>query len=38
VEAERSGTFGEIRDELRRAEPLAHHTTLREWLDSRVHA
>jgi GTP cyclohydrolase IV len=38
VEAERSGTFGEIRDELRRAEPLKHHTTLREWLDSRVHA
>jgi GTP cyclohydrolase I/GTP cyclohydrolase-4 len=38
VEAERCGTFGEIRDELQRAEPLAHHTTLREWLDGRAHA
>ena len=36
VEAERSGTLSEIRQELEDGEHLAHHTTLREWLDGRV--
>jgi GTP cyclohydrolase IV len=36
VEAERSGVLGEIRRELTDGERLAHHTTLREWLDGRV--
>jgi GTP cyclohydrolase-4 len=36
VEAERSGTLGEIRGELHGEEHLAHQTTLREWLDGRV--
>ena len=36
VEAERSGTIAEIRRELDGGEHVAHHTTLREWLDGRV--
>jgi GTP cyclohydrolase I/GTP cyclohydrolase-4 len=36
VEAERAGTVGEIRRELEGGEHVAHHTTLREWLDGRV--
>ena len=36
VEAERSGTIAEIRRELDAGEHVAHHTTLREWLDGRV--
>ena len=36
VEAERSGTVAEIRRELDAGEHVAHHTTLREWLDGRV--
>jgi GTP cyclohydrolase IV len=36
VEAERSGTLGEIRRELAEEEHRPHHTTLREWLDGRV--
>ena len=36
VEAERSGTIGEIRRELDGGEHVAHHTTLRAWLDGRV--
>jgi hypothetical protein len=36
VEAERAGTVGEIRRELGGGEHVAHHTTLREWLDGRV--
>jgi GTP cyclohydrolase I/GTP cyclohydrolase-4 len=36
VEAERSGTVAEIRRELEAGEHVAHHTTLREWLDGRV--
>ncbi len=36
VEAERSGTLSEIRQELEDGEHLAHQTTLREWLDGRV--
>jgi len=36
VEAERSGTLGEVRRELEGEEHLVHHTTLREWLDGRV--
>jgi GTP cyclohydrolase IV len=36
VEAERAGTVEEIRRELDRGEHVAHHTTLREWLDGRV--
>ena len=36
VEAERSGTLDEIRGELNGEDPLAHQTTLREWLDGRV--
>jgi len=33
VAAERHGTLGELRGELRSGEPPARHTTLREWLD-----
>jgi GTP cyclohydrolase I/GTP cyclohydrolase-4 len=33
VAAERHGTLGELRSELRSGEPPARHTTLREWLD-----
>ena len=36
VEAERTGTVGELRDELVAGGPLPHHTSLREWLDGRV--
>lgn len=36
VEAERAGTVAEIRRELTGGEHVAHHTTLREWLDGRV--
>jgi GTP cyclohydrolase I/GTP cyclohydrolase-4 len=36
VEAERAGTVAEIRRELDGGEHVAHHTTLREWLDGRV--
>jgi GTP cyclohydrolase-4 len=36
VEAERSGTLGEVRRELAEEEHWPHHTTLREWLDGRV--
>jgi len=36
VEAERAGTVAEIRRELEGGEHVAHHTTLREWLDGRV--
>ncbi len=36
VEAERSGTIAEIRREIDGGEHVAHHTTLREWLDGRV--
>ena len=36
VEAERSGTIEEIRRELERGDHVAHHTSLREWLDGRV--
>jgi len=35
VEAERSGTLGEIRSDLASIGHVAHHTTLREWLDGR---
>jgi GTP cyclohydrolase I/GTP cyclohydrolase-4 len=38
VEAERSGTLGEIRRELAEGSHVRHHTTLREWLDGRVPA
>jgi GTP cyclohydrolase-4 len=36
VEAERFGTLAEIRRELGGGEHVAHHTSLREWLDGRV--
>jgi GTP cyclohydrolase-4 len=36
VEAERSGTVGEIRRELERGEHVPAHTTLRAWLDGLV--
>ena len=36
VEAERTGTIAEIRRELEDGDHVAHHTTLREWLDGRV--
>jgi GTP cyclohydrolase IV len=36
VEAERAGTIAEIRRELEDGDHVAHHTTLREWLDGRV--
>ena len=39
VEAERSGTLGEIRRRAATAsEHVAHHTTLRAWLDGWVPA
>jgi GTP cyclohydrolase-4 len=34
VAAERHGTLGELRGELRSGEPPARHTTLRQWLDA----
>ena len=34
VVAERSGLFGELRRELEGGGPVAHQTTLREWLDA----
>jgi GTP cyclohydrolase I/GTP cyclohydrolase-4 len=34
VVAERFGLLGEIRHELRTGEHLAHHTSMREWLDA----
>lgn len=33
VVAERSGLLGELREELATGEHLAHHTSMREWLD-----
>jgi GTP cyclohydrolase I/GTP cyclohydrolase-4 len=36
VEAERSGTLGEVRRELAEGGHVAEHTTLRAWLDGRV--
>lgn len=33
VDAERTGTLGELRHELSTGEHLVHHTTMREWLD-----
>ena len=36
VEAERSGTIEEIRREFERGDHVAHHTSLREWVDGRV--
>jgi GTP cyclohydrolase I/GTP cyclohydrolase-4 len=36
VEAERSGTLGEVRRELEGGPAPAHHTTLEEWLLGRV--
>jgi GTP cyclohydrolase I/GTP cyclohydrolase-4 len=34
VMAERFGTLGELRGELRTGQPLAHHTSMRDWLDA----
>jgi GTP cyclohydrolase-4 len=34
VEAERFGTLGELRHELRSGDPAPHHTGLRAWLDA----
>jgi GTP cyclohydrolase I/GTP cyclohydrolase-4 len=34
VMAERFGTLGELRTELRTGEPLARHTSIRDWLDA----
>jgi GTP cyclohydrolase IV len=34
VVAERFGLLGELRQELRSGEHLAHHTSMREWLDN----
>jgi GTP cyclohydrolase IV len=34
VVAERFGTFGELRQELERGEPLPSHTSMRAWLDA----
>jgi GTP cyclohydrolase IV len=36
VEAVREGTVAEVRRELEGGEHVAHHTSLREWLDGRV--
>jgi len=36
VVAERFGLLGEIRRELSSGEHLAHHTSMREWLDARA--
>jgi GTP cyclohydrolase I/GTP cyclohydrolase-4 len=38
VEAERSGTLGEVRAELAGDDAPDHHTTLEEWLAGRVPA
>jgi GTP cyclohydrolase-4 len=35
VVAERFGLLGELRGELETGEHIAHHTTMREWLDAR---
>jgi GTP cyclohydrolase-4 len=35
VVAERFGVLSELRHELRSGEHLAHHTSMREWLDAR---
>ena len=34
VVAERFGLLGELREELRTGEHIAHHTSMREWLDA----
>jgi GTP cyclohydrolase-4 len=34
VVAERFGVLGELREELSSGEHLAHHTSMREWLDA----
>jgi GTP cyclohydrolase-4 len=34
VVAERFGLLGELRHELESGEHLAHHTSMREWLDA----
>jgi GTP cyclohydrolase I/GTP cyclohydrolase-4 len=34
VVAERFGLLGELRHEVRSGEHLAHHTSMREWLDN----
>jgi GTP cyclohydrolase IV len=34
VVAERFGMLGELRHELRSGEHVAHHTSMREWLDN----
>jgi GTP cyclohydrolase IV len=34
VMAERFGTLGELRTELRTGDPLPHHTSIRDWLDA----
>ena len=36
VVAERYGTLGELRAELRTGEPLPHHTAVADWLQRRV--
>jgi GTP cyclohydrolase IV len=36
VVAERFGLFSELRHELYSGEHLAHHTSMREWLDARA--
>jgi len=36
VVAERFGLFSELRHELHSGEHLAHHTSMREWLDARA--
>jgi GTP cyclohydrolase-4 len=36
VVAERFGLLGELRNEVTSGEHLAHHTTMREWLDARA--
>jgi GTP cyclohydrolase IV len=38
VVAERFGLLGELRHELRSGEHLAHHTSMREWLDNGAQA
>jgi GTP cyclohydrolase IV len=37
VVAERFGLLGELRNELSSGEHLAHHTSMREWLDAGAH-
>jgi GTP cyclohydrolase IV len=34
VVAERFGLLGELRHEVRSGEHIAHHTSMREWLDA----